>query len=95
MCFVLTLLLLGPRVVIFISWLYAFDRWSDAYNSFLIPLLGFFFLPWTTLMFVLVAPFGNVAGWDWFWLAFAVLLDFTSYAGGGYSNRQRIPGYPY
>ena len=94
MCVLLTLLLLGPRIAIFISWLYSTQRWADAYDTFIIPLLGFFFLPWTTLIFVLVAPFGNVAGWDWLWLALAVMLDLGTYAGGTYGNRERIPGYP-
>jgi len=44
-------------------------------------------------MFVAVAPFGNVAGWDWVWLGFAVLADVVSYGSSGYGNRNRIPGY--
>jgi hypothetical protein len=94
MCVLLTLLLLGPRVVIFVSWLYAYERWSDAYSTFIIPLLGFFFMPWTALTYVYVAPHGNLAGWDFLWMALAVLLDLGTYAGGTYGNRERIPGYP-
>jgi hypothetical protein len=43
-------------------------------------------------MYVAIAP-GGVAGWDWLWMGLAVLADIASYAGGGYGNRNRIPGY--
>jgi hypothetical protein len=55
------------------------------------PRLGAWFLPWVTLMYVLVAP-GGVAGWDWVWMILAVLIDLGSYGGGGYGNRDRIRG---
>jgi hypothetical protein len=66
--------------------------WQAAFNSFIWPLLGFIFVPWTTLMYVLVAPDG-VVGFDWIWLVLAVLADIGVYASGGYGNRDRIPGY--
>jgi hypothetical protein len=44
-------------------------------------------------MFVAVAPFGNVANWDWFWLALAFFLDIASWGSSGYGNRGRVPGY--
>jgi hypothetical protein len=43
-------------------------------------------------MYVLVAP-GGIEGWDWLWLGLALVADISSYAGGGYGNRRRIPGY--
>jgi len=54
-------------------------------------MLGFVFVPLTTLMYVLVAP-GGVIGFDWLWIALAVLVDIGMYVGGGYGNRDRIPG---
>jgi hypothetical protein len=66
--------------------------WQAAFNSFIWPLLGFIFVPWTTLMYVLVAS-GGVVGFDWIWLGLAVLADVGMYAGGGYGNRDRILGY--
>jgi hypothetical protein len=56
-------------------------------------MLGFVFVPWTTLMFVAVAPLGDVVGWDWVWLTLALFFDLSSLFGGGYTNRGRIPGY--
>ena len=44
-------------------------------------------------MFVAVAPFGNVEGWDWFWLGIGALGDIMSY-GSSYSRRNQVPGYP-
>jgi hypothetical protein len=41
-------------------------------------------------MFVGVAPFGNVDGWDWAWLALAFVGDVLSITTGGWSNRQRL-----
>lgn len=93
MCLFFTMLLLGPRVAILFWWLFEPGRWDRAFSSFIWPLLGFVFLPWTTLMFVAVAPYGNVAGWDWLWLAIAIFADVTSWSGSGYTNRNRMPGY--
>jgi hypothetical protein len=56
------------------------------------PLLGFLFFPWTTLMYVAVAPAG-VSGFDWLWIVIAVLVDIASYTGGAYGNRDRIRSY--
>ncbi len=93
MCMFFTLLLAGPRAGVLLWWLVNPARWDAAFSSVIWPILGFFFLPWTTIMFVAVAPFGNVAGWDWLWLAFAFMVDITTDFGGGYTNRGRMPGY--
>ena len=90
-CFFTTLVLLGPRAAILIWWLINPVRWQATFSSFIWPLLGFIFVPWTTLMYVLVAP-GGVIGFDWVWIALAVVADIGMYAGGGYGNRDRIPG---
>jgi hypothetical protein len=91
-CFFTTLMLLGPRAAILIWWLIYPVRWQLAFDTWIWPLLGFIFVPWTTLMYVLVAP-GGVIGFDWVWIALAVVADIGMYAGGGYGNRDRIPGY--
>jgi hypothetical protein len=92
MCCIFTILvLLGPRVAGAIWWIANPARWSQAFNgSWLWPLLGLIFLPWTTLMFLLVFPLG-VVGWDWLWLGLGLLSDIAWYAGGGL--RRRVPGY--
>ena len=89
-CVFTTLLLLGPRVAGAIWWLVQPVRWQAAFNgSWLWPLLGLVFVPWLTLMYVLVAP-GGIVGFDWVWLGLALVGDIGSYSGGGYGNRKRL-----
>jgi hypothetical protein len=94
MCLVAIMLLFSARAADVLWWILEPNRWDRAFDgSWVWPVLGIIFLPWTTLMWVLVAPTGNPAGFDWFLLALAVFFDVFSYAGGGYTNRDRVPGY--
>jgi hypothetical protein len=52
-CLVTGILSLAPRLVLLFLWLFA-GRVSAAFEGILIPLLGFLFLPFTTLAYVLV-----------------------------------------
>ena len=89
-CFFTSLVLFGPRLAILIWWLVQPARWSLAFSgSFIWPLLGFLFVPWATLMYVLVAP-GGVTGFDWIWLGIGLLADIASYGGGGWGNKERL-----
>jgi hypothetical protein len=45
------------------------------------------------LMYVIVAPGGINGLWEWLFMGLAVIADIGSYTGGGYGNRNRIPGY--
>ena len=83
----------APRVALFFVWILT-PLVTRAFDSFLVPLLGFIFLPFTTLIYVLVwAPGIGVTGWGWLWVALGVLLDLGSYGGSAYGNRNRMPGY--
>jgi hypothetical protein len=93
-CFFTILVFLGPRFAAIIWWLVAPLRWVgdtvvSAFNSIIWPILGIIFLPWTTLMYVIVAP-GGLLGFDWLWIALAVVADIASYGGGAFGNRDRI-----
>ncbi|HEX5139754.1 MAG TPA: hypothetical protein VFX19_02315 [Dehalococcoidia bacterium] len=90
MCAFLVLILTGPRVGIVLWWLINPGRWDRAFDTFVWPVLGFIFLPWTTLMFVAVAPTGHVANYDWIWLGIAFFTDVMSVAMSGFNNRQRL-----
>ncbi len=88
MCCLLTVLVfLGPRAAIVVWWLLDPLRWQATFAMFAWPLLGFIFLPWTTLAYVVVAPRGLV-GLNWLVLLIGLVLDLSAYSGGGYGNRR-------
>ncbi len=90
-CLLTSLLFLGPRAAIVVWYLIQPGRWQLAFDTFIIPVLGFVFLPWTTLMYVLVSP-GGIEGFDIVWLVIAAAADLSSYVGGAYGNRDRYYG---
>ena len=93
-CFITALLLAGPRAAILVWWLLFPVRFSSAFSTILWPILGIIFVPWTTLMYLIVwSPATGIYGLDWLWLGLGVLADIAMWAGGGYGNRGRIPGY--
>ena len=50
---------LGPRIAFLFIWIFG-DRVGAAFSTWAWPLLGFLFVPWTTLMYVLA--WGPVLG---------------------------------
>jgi len=91
-CLFTTLVLLGPRALIVLWWLVDPNRWAVAFSSAIWPILGFLFLPWTTLMWALVWVPSGISGFSWVWIALAFIADIASYSGGAYGNRKQIPG---
>ena len=96
-CFFTVLVFLGPRFAGIVWWILQPVRWvgstnASAFNSFIWPLLGLIFLPWATLMYVLVAPGGINGIFEWGFLILAIVADIAAYAGGGIGNRDRVPG---
>ena len=96
-CAFLTLSILGPRIFGVIWWIFSPLRWESAFSEiaggdlwWIWTVLGIVFLPWTTIMYVIVAP-GGIHNWDWLWLGLMLVADIASYAGG--AGRKRIPGY--
>ena len=90
-CLLALLALISPRLALFFLWLFG-DVLSDAYDSWLVPLLGFFLLPWTTLAYAVMWASGTneVMGLEWFLVVLAFFADLGSYAGGSRS-RSRGP----
>ena len=91
-CFFTSLFFFGPRLAFLIYWLIPYGRLKVAatFNTWIWPLLGLIFLPWLTLIYVIVFP---VVGFDWIWLGLALLADIASYTGGAY-KRKEVPYYP-
>jgi hypothetical protein len=84
------------RLFLIFAWIGRPVLFNAAFGSWIIPCLGFLFLPFTTLMYlVLVQGVGAIQGLDWLWLILAVVMDLFSIGAAGVSNRDRIPaGYP-
>ena len=94
-CFFLALMFFGPRLGILVYWLipYGKAQINLAFNGWFMPLLGFIFLPWTTLMWIFVYGVNGMVGFDWVWLGLGLAADIASYAGGAY-KRKEVPYYP-
>jgi hypothetical protein len=83
-CFLALLALISPRLVLVLLWIFS-NVLSRAFDSWLVPLLGFFLLPWTTLTYVAFWDWGSghhVTGFEWFFVVLAFLIDLGSYGGG-------------
>ena len=54
---------------------------AAAFNTWLIPLLGIIFLPFATLMYVILyTPGLGLTAWEWFWVILAALFDLAHLA---------------
>lgn len=90
-CLVTLIVLLFPRVILVLIWL--FSNYLDrAYHNMVIPLLGFIFLPITTIVYAWLVNSGlPIAGFNLVILIIAVLLDAGSHgSSAGYYRRRRI-----
>ena len=87
-CLFATALAGMPRLAFLLWWLFQPARIQATFDNFLVAALGVVFLPWTTLMYVLVAP-GGIAWFDWLWLGLALVIDIGTYTGGGRAEQQR------
>jgi hypothetical protein len=89
-CFLALLALLSPRLAIIIAAIFS-DILSRAYDSWVIPLLGFFLLPWTTLVYALAwdANPHHLTVFEWLLVGVAFLLDLGSYGFGRRARARR------
>jgi hypothetical protein len=82
----------APRLVLIIMWIVG-PRVNAAFETWIWPLLGLIFLPYTTIMFVLVwNPLTGVHGWDWLWIGLGLWLDIMKWTRIA-ENRKNIPGF--
>jgi hypothetical protein len=87
-CLFLILILAFPRVAL--ALLFLFTHYLDRAfnNTMLLLILGFLFLPFTTLLYAWMINSGlPVQGFNLIWLLVAALVDLGS-LGGGYSRRR-------
>jgi hypothetical protein len=81
-CLLAIVVLAFPRLVLVLMWLFStvLDR---AYHGLIIPLLGFIFLPITTIVYAWMVTSGlPMQGINLVILVVAVLLDAGSHGGG-------------
>ncbi len=88
-CLVAILALAFPRVVLVLMFLFS-NYLERAYHGLLLPLLGFIFLPVTTIVYAwIVNSHEPVAGIYLVILIVAVIIDAGAWGGGGYSRRRQ------
>ena len=87
-CLIVLLAFIGPRVALAFTWIFTslVDR---AYDAWIVPVLGFVFLPWTTLVYALAYDGDNVNVFGWFLVALALFADISSYGLGARRGYQR------
>jgi hypothetical protein len=88
-CLILILLVAFPRIALLL--LFFLSNYLDrAYHGLLIPLLGFLFLPLTTLAYAWMVNSGMpTAGVNLIVLIIAVMIDIGGLGGGEYHRRTR------
>jgi hypothetical protein len=83
------------RIMLLFYWLARPVQVNAALGGWFLTCLGLIFLPFATLMYVLLWSPGGLQGLDWLWVILAGVLDIANIATAGYTNRDRIPaGYP-
>ncbi|KJH71046.1 hypothetical protein [Aliterella atlantica] len=84
---------LFPRLGVLLIWLARPVLFTAAFGGFFLwPLLGIIFLPFTTLMYVLIwTPVVGIGGLGWLWILLALLIDLGGWGSTGYANRNRYP----
>jgi hypothetical protein len=88
-CLISLLLTFVPRLILLIMWL-ATPLVNLAIDNRLVTLLGFIFLPFTTLAYVLAwDAIDGVTTAGWLLVIVGLLLDLGTYAVSGYFTRAR------
>jgi hypothetical protein len=88
-CLALTAGFIGPRVALFIWWVFG-SKVDAAFDSWVWPLLGLIFLPWTTLAYVVAwGPLEGVSGLGWLVVAIGLAGDICTYSARSAKRRYR------
>ena len=87
-CILLLLVLAFPRVVLVLMFLFSMYL-ERAYHGLLLPLLGFIFLPLTTIAYAWIVNSGYpTSGMYLLLLIVAVIIDVGGLGGGAYRRRR-------
>jgi len=89
-CLLVVLILAFPRIVLAIMF-FTSTYLQRAYANLLIPLLGFIFLPLTTLVYAwLTNTHQAVEGINLIYMILAVVIDLGGLGGGESHRRRRV-----
>ncbi len=89
-CLLALVVLAFPRVILILMWLFS-NTLDRAYHGLIIPLLGFIFLPITTIVYAWMMNSNMpLNGFNLVILLIAVLLDMGSHGGGARYYRLRV-----
>ena len=88
-CLLILFGLITPRFVLFIMWIFT-NYLSRAYHGWLLPTLGFFFLPTTTLAYAIAQNSIHSHSGQTIVVVFGVLIDLGIFGGGrGFAKGRR------
>ncbi len=80
-CLALSMAFVGPRFAFLLVWIFDTSRVNAAYSSFIWPLLGLLFAPWTILAYTIAwGPLHGVSGAGWALVVLGVILDLVTYS---------------
>ncbi|MGD0049684.1 MAG: hypothetical protein ABSE42_22045, partial [Bryobacteraceae bacterium] len=89
-CFILLVLLLFPRVALVLMWIYSTYLQRAFHGGLVLPVLGFIFLPLTTIVYAWEVNSGMpTAGINLLWLLIAVVIDLGGLGGGAHRQSRR------
>jgi hypothetical protein len=88
-CLLVIVFLAFPRIAL--AWLFLFSNYLErAYHGLILPLLGFLFLPLTTLAYAwMVNTRQPIAGINLLILLVTIVIDLGGVGGGEYHRRRR------
>jgi hypothetical protein len=77
-----------PRIWILGFWIFG-STIGDAFSAWIVPVIGFFILPWTTLLYAWMWAINSngVNGWEWIIVAIGLLSDLFFWIAGRASMR--------
>jgi hypothetical protein len=90
-CLITLLALLTPRVALVLVVVFS-DFIGRAYESCIWPLLGFFFMPLTTLAYAAAINWneGSVSGFYFFMVLLAAMIDLGTFGSGRLARRRQV-----
>lgn len=88
-CLLLVIALLLPRVAMVLIFFFQV-RWYEAvFQGWILPVLGFVFLPYTTLAYMAAVLNAGAVTTGWLVVIILALLADLAHWGGGYRSRRR------